>query len=52
MDFVRKWALSTNGKDSLSHYFRGVVYLTPTALNSIAETGNTSRAGRKPAHAQ
>lgn len=36
MDFVRKWALSTNGRDSLSHYFRGVIYLTPTALKSIA----------------
>lgn len=38
MDFVRKWALSTNGSDSLSHYFRGVVYLTPTALKSIAQS--------------
>lgn len=52
MDFVRKWALSTNGSDSLSHYFRGVVYLTPTALKSIANslvppalTGSTSAGG-------
>lgn len=36
MEFVRKWSLSTNGRDSLSHYFRGVVYLTPEALETIA----------------
>ncbi|MCW2856602.1 MAG: hypothetical protein JWR52_2217 [Marmoricola sp.] len=38
MDFVRKWALSTNGSDSLSHYFRGVIYLSPASLNSIAQS--------------
>lgn len=38
MDFVRKWALSTNGRDGLSHYFRGVVYVTPTTLQAIAES--------------
>lgn len=35
MGFVRKWALSTNGYDGLAHYFRGVVYVTPTALKSL-----------------
>jgi len=35
MEFVRKWALSTNGRDGISHYFRGVVYVTPTTLDSI-----------------
>jgi phospholipid/cholesterol/gamma-HCH transport system substrate-binding protein len=38
MDFVRKWALSTNGRDGLSHYFRGVVYVTPTTLQSLANS--------------
>jgi len=38
MDFVRKWALSTNGRDSVSHYFRGVIYLTPESLKSIAQS--------------
>ncbi|MFI5627015.1 MlaD family protein [Nocardioides sp. NPDC051685] len=38
MDFVRKWALSTNGRDGLSHYFRGVVYVTPTTLQSFADS--------------
>ncbi|RHW25732.1 MCE family protein [Nocardioides immobilis] len=35
MEFVRKWALSTNGRDGISHYFRGVVYVTPTTLDSL-----------------
>lgn len=35
MGFVRGWALSTNGYDGLSHYFRGVVYVTPTTLKSL-----------------
>lgn len=38
MDFVRKWALSTNGRDGLSHYFRGVVYVTPTTLQAFADS--------------
>jgi len=36
MAFVRKWALSTNSRDGLSHYFRGVVYVTPETLNDLA----------------
>lgn len=38
MEFVRKWALSTNGRDGLSHYFRGVFYVTPTTLRSLARS--------------
>ncbi|HSV39139.1 MAG TPA: MlaD family protein [Nocardioidaceae bacterium] len=38
MAFVRKWALSTNGRDGLSHYFRGVFYVTPTTLKSLAQS--------------
>lgn len=36
MDFVRKWSLSTNGKDALSHYFRGVFHVTPNTLKDLA----------------
>jgi phospholipid/cholesterol/gamma-HCH transport system substrate-binding protein len=36
MAFVRKWALSTNGRDAISHYFRGVAYVTPNALKDLA----------------
>lgn len=35
MQFVRKWALSTNNRDGLSHYFRGVFHVTPASLNSL-----------------
>lgn len=35
MEFVRKWALSTNDRDGLGHYFRGVFHVTPASLNSL-----------------
>lgn len=35
MAFVRKWALSTNSRDNISHYFRGVVHVTPGTLNAM-----------------
>lgn len=35
MDFVRMWALSTNGSDGISHYFRGVVHLGPAAISQL-----------------
>ena len=38
MDFVRKWSLSTNGKDALSHYFRGVFHVTPNTLMDLAKS--------------
>jgi phospholipid/cholesterol/gamma-HCH transport system substrate-binding protein len=38
MAFVRKWSLSTNGRDGLSHYFRGVFYVTPETLKSLARS--------------
>lgn len=39
MDFVKMWALSTNGKDAISHYFRGFVVNTPKALLQIPGPG-------------
>jgi len=35
MAFVRKWSLSTNGRDAISHYFRGVFHMTPETMNSL-----------------
>lgn len=35
MAFVRKWALSTNSRDNISHYFRGLFHVTPAALNNL-----------------
>nr|WP_246361209.1 MlaD family protein [Haloechinothrix aidingensis] len=37
MEFVRKWSLSTNGRDALGHYFRGVFHVTPKTLADLAE---------------
>jgi phospholipid/cholesterol/gamma-HCH transport system substrate-binding protein len=36
LDFVKLWAMSTNGSDGLSHYFRGVAYATPQNVGRIA----------------
>jgi phospholipid/cholesterol/gamma-HCH transport system substrate-binding protein len=38
MNFVRKWALSTNGRDALGNYFRGVVHVTPKTLMDLAQS--------------
>jgi phospholipid/cholesterol/gamma-HCH transport system substrate-binding protein len=35
LDFVRLWSLSTNGRDGLSNYFRGVVHVTPQYLGVV-----------------
>ncbi|MCD2198245.1 flagellar export chaperone FlgN [Actinomycetospora endophytica] len=35
MEFVRKWSLSTNGSDGISHYFRGLVHASPAALQQM-----------------
>jgi len=50
MEFVRKWSLSTNGRDALSHYFRGVVHATPRTLLDLAGPliGSKSTAEVKP----
>jgi phospholipid/cholesterol/gamma-HCH transport system substrate-binding protein len=50
LDFVRNWALTTNAKDGLSHYFRAHVIasgLTATGPLPIGGTGGI--AGRDPA---
>lgn len=36
LDFVKLWAMSTNGHDGLSHYFRGVFILTPQNVGDLA----------------
>lgn len=35
LDFVKLWAMSTNGSDGLSHYFRGVAYATPQNVGRL-----------------
>lgn len=46
MAFVRKWALSTNGHDGISHYFRGVVMVTPATLDDLANSAPGGKPGR------
>lgn len=51
MDFVKKWALSTNGRDGLSHYFRGMAFVTPKTLQDLASSltqQNTTPAPNAP----
>ncbi|TKA01044.1 MlaD family protein [Actinacidiphila oryziradicis] len=39
MEFVKDWALSTNGRDALSNYFRAFVVTTPKGLLQIPGVG-------------
>lgn len=48
MAFVRKWSLATNSRDALSHYFRGVLHVTPMAVDTLLGTDLTSGATGGP----
>ncbi|HWE90083.1 MAG TPA: MlaD family protein [Pseudonocardiaceae bacterium] len=39
LDFMKDWALSTNGRDGLSNYFRAFVVTTPQGLLQIPGVG-------------
>lgn len=51
LDFVKYWAMSTNGRDALSNYFRAFVVTTPKSLLQIpgvgVPTGTQKSAGQK-----
>ena len=47
MRFVKQWALSTNGRDGLSHYFRGVMWVTPDTLQDLLGTSPQLGAGKE-----
>jgi phospholipid/cholesterol/gamma-HCH transport system substrate-binding protein len=51
LNFIRYWALTTNGKDGLSHYFRAHLNVEPTAVtgNIPGGPGNANLGGRDPA---
>lgn len=52
LGFVRNWALTTNGKDGLSHYFRAHLNgepLTATGNLPVGGTGTGGLTGRDPA---
>jgi phospholipid/cholesterol/gamma-HCH transport system substrate-binding protein len=35
MNFIRFWALATNGRDGLGHYFRGLAIVNPQTLTGL-----------------
>lgn len=39
MTFIRNWALTTNGRDGLSHYFRAHVVVSPQLLTGLLPGG-------------
>jgi phospholipid/cholesterol/gamma-HCH transport system substrate-binding protein len=51
LNFIRYWALTTNGKDGLSHYFRAHVVATPDAATGLIPggPGTANFGGRDPA---
>lgn len=51
MAFVKKWSLSSNGEDALSHYLRGMAVVTPKTLLNLAESAAPAQAkgtGNRP----
>jgi phospholipid/cholesterol/gamma-HCH transport system substrate-binding protein len=40
LNFVRNWALTTNGSDGLSHYFRAHYTISPAAVTGFVPGGN------------
>lgn len=39
LSFIRYWALTTNGRDGLSHYFRGHFVMTPDVVSGFLPGG-------------
>jgi phospholipid/cholesterol/gamma-HCH transport system substrate-binding protein len=51
MEFLKRWALTTNAKDGLTHYFRAFTDVTPmiATSNIPGEGGNAGVGGTPPA---
>lgn len=45
MEFVRGWALATNGRDGLTHYFRAGLVLTEYSVTGLLPGGRLPTAG-------
>lgn len=51
MEFIRGWALATNGRDGLTHYFRGGVVINESMITGLVPgapakgTGSPAKAG-------
>jgi phospholipid/cholesterol/gamma-HCH transport system substrate-binding protein len=50
MEFLKRWALTTNAKDGLTHYFRAFADVTPMTATSLipGEGGNAGVGGTPP----
>ncbi|MEU7810987.1 MlaD family protein [Pseudonocardia sp. NPDC049154] len=50
MEFLKRWALTTNAKDGLTHYFRAFADVTPMTVTSNVpgEGGNAGLGGTPP----
>lgn len=44
LSFIRYWALTTNGRDGLAHYFRGNFVLTPDSVTGLLPGGGENGA--------
>lgn len=42
LNFVKYWALATNGWDGLSHYFRGMVAISPDQITGLLPQGGAT----------
>jgi phospholipid/cholesterol/gamma-HCH transport system substrate-binding protein len=50
LNFIKFWALSTNGSDALSHYFRAMIVVTPdTVTGALPGIGSNLGIGGSPA---
>lgn len=49
MDFIRGWAMSTNGRDALGNYFRAFVVTTPQGVLQIPGVGTGPPGAPSPA---
>lgn len=47
MEFFKGWALATNGRDGLAHYFRAGLVLTPYSVTGLVPAGSGGAAGDK-----
>lgn len=43
MNFIRGWALATNGADGLSHYFRAMAIVTPDIATGLVAGGHSAK---------
>jgi phospholipid/cholesterol/gamma-HCH transport system substrate-binding protein len=48
LNFIKYWALATNGYDGLSHYFRGMLVVTPLSVTGLVPGATNLGVGGNP----